>query len=778
MFGGLQLDGVEQPSALLHGTPEGEHHGYVCHDVGSSAFGESQFASREGVKAFARYHIYLADEPVTDLPDAVVFFNYDNADEIDADRIDRMQRAVAAVTGLWGQPQAHSHDIDILLEQAESIARILRGTREAMVHDEYQAVIASVLECAARATGCVDEAFCGIDLYDAREDVFRTSSIWRGGAVTHWEDGSGPTWPGGVLRVAMSFKRPLFIEDVHAIRRPGALNDKYNYMPPSEIDNAGPEMVQEIAAPIYLDGSAVGVLNIEVPRVCLRPNHVKLVEALADVAAIAIGSNKRDHARARMLSLVGDVVSAQSARQRVAIIEKSIVEELDAHACQFWYYRPDESGRAKFEWATGQPGELNVRTTAGGSGPGFSEWLLNSGVEKTECDLRGVVLSDFTDEGGFSCKALVAAQREDGWGALSVVGEHPLLSGRPERLNPARDPKTRAEVALALVIHGQRLGVVWVKRETSRPFNDDELALLSLFGVQASLALYVTRHQELAVQDQVWRETTEATFGADRAPGITRASVRPRALDSVVVLNADIRRSTGVLDCLSGTAQSQRAFVDMMQDLYRAAQERMLEHDGVLATFMGDGVMGLFGVYEPVQSDPAYDPVVRAVTAALSLVDWFREVEDRWGEVIATHSGGQRPPFGLGASVCLGPAMVGNLRSDMRPVGFDYTAVGKAPTLAARVQELASATELEGRNLWPDADNHPGNAILLCPLDVQRRFLRRAPDGATPEFTKLRDTVSFGDLGRYFELYDVRRAATEEDEGSPDLDLPDAEVGV
>jgi hypothetical protein len=118
---------------------------------------------------------------------------------------------------------------------------------------------------------------------------------------------------------------------------------------------------------MYLDGEAIGVLNVEVKRHGrLKPHHVGLVEMLADVTAVAIGSSRQDAMRGTMLQLVEGVLSADDASPNVDIIRDGVQDVIDDVDCHFWYRRASGD---RFEWISSRKSSLEPRTGANAGCP-------------------------------------------------------------------------------------------------------------------------------------------------------------------------------------------------------------------------------------------------------------------------------------------------------------------------------------------------------------------------------------------------------------------------
>jgi adenylate cyclase len=166
------------------------------------------------------------------------------------------------------------------------------------------------------------------------------------------------------------------------------------------------------------------------------------------------------------------------------------------------------------------------------------------------------------------------------------------------------------------------------------------------------------------------------TFGIKRSPRnpniCTRCSthVEEGRMVEITVLFADLSSFTELTHDLG--AEKTHEVVDAF---LRMATEVLVKHGAFIDKYVGDAVMALFNV--PIRHD---DHALRAVTAATELST-------------ALQSLGAQFDLELKASIGIatGFARVGRLGSDDSK---DYTAIGDAVNLAARLQSKASAGEV------------------------------------------------------------------------------------
>jgi adenylate cyclase len=145
-------------------------------------------------------------------------------------------------------------------------------------------------------------------------------------------------------------------------------------------------------------------------------------------------------------------------------------------------------------------------------------------------------------------------------------------------------------------------------------------------------------------------------------------------LRTITVLFADIRNYT------SFSERHAPAEVVATLNAYLASMtEVIIEHDGTLDKFMGDGIMAFWGapLDQPDQGE-------RAVRCALAMIERFRGVHAGY-----VSSGVEPITFGIG--IHRGEAIVGTIGVEGKKV--EYTAIGDTVNTTYRVQNLSREIE-------------------------------------------------------------------------------------
>jgi adenylate cyclase len=142
----------------------------------------------------------------------------------------------------------------------------------------------------------------------------------------------------------------------------------------------------------------------------------------------------------------------------------------------------------------------------------------------------------------------------------------------------------------------------------------------------------------------------------------------------VTVMFSDIRGFT----TFSETRPPEEV-LEVLNRYHQEMTEAVMENGGTLVSFIGDGIMAVFGA--PIERDDHAD---RALAAALEMLsarlprfnEWMRE-------------SGVGDEFQIGIGLNSGPVMEGNVGARQR---LDYTVIGDTVNTAARVEGMTKGT--------------------------------------------------------------------------------------
>jgi adenylate cyclase len=178
-----------------------------------------------------------------------------------------------------------------------------------------------------------------------------------------------------------------------------------------------------------------------------------------------------------------------------------------------------------------------------------------------------------------------------------------------------------------------------------------------LYGATFGLRWRRLRHMLGVVQSEAIARSLETVINPQEVQGQTRL---------VTVLFADIRQFT------TFSEQHTPAEVVALLNAYFGAIVPIIEqHGGTVNSYMGDGIMVLFGAPE-MQADHAS----RAVQSAAAIVRCVHELRPRWAEL--GYAG-----FRIGVGMHTGEVVIGMIGSPSR---LAYTAIGDTVNAAARIE--------------------------------------------------------------------------------------------
>jgi adenylate cyclase len=120
-----------------------------------------------------------------------------------------------------------------------------------------------------------------------------------------------------------------------------------------------------------------------------------------------------------------------------------------------------------------------------------------------------------------------------------------------------------------------------------------------------------------------------------------------------------------------------QAVMDWLNAYMEAMAQHVINHGGVIDKYIGDSIMGIFGVPLPRQTDAEISQdAANAVNCALEMERSLRQLNSDWQEQ-------QLPTIGMRIGIFTGPLVAGSLGSAQR---LEYTVIGDTVNTASRLE--------------------------------------------------------------------------------------------
>jgi adenylate cyclase len=221
-------------------------------------------------------------------------------------------------------------------------------------------------------------------------------------------------------------------------------------------------------------------------------------------------------------------------------------------------------------------------------------------------------------------------------------------------------------------------GVIYVDcQEKMKILKEDDLDLLNAVAAVTSIAVDNAKTHERLVREELAR----AKYRRFMPPHVVdEILANPNALNlggtntDVTMLFSDVRGFTTMSEKLAP-----QVVVQILNEYFADMTPIVFEHHGMLDKYMGDGLMALFGV--PYESA---DAAVNAVTAAVAMQRRMESVNRDLRAIGLSE-------IAIGIGINTGPVTVGYIGSEERT---DYTAIGDAVNLAARLEKQAQGEQI------------------------------------------------------------------------------------
>ena len=145
----------------------------------------------------------------------------------------------------------------------------------------------------------------------------------------------------------------------------------------------------------------------------------------------------------------------------------------------------------------------------------------------------------------------------------------------------------------------------------------------------------------------------------------------------ITMLFCDVKGSTAAAEKVDP-----EIWTDIMNGMFEFMIRPIYKYEGLVPRLMGDAILAFFGAPIAHEDDPQ-----RAVLAGLEIQEGIKE----YAEEIRLKHGLE---FGLRVGINTGLVVVGEIGSDLR---MEYTAIGDAINLAARMEQTALSEQFKSR---------------------------------------------------------------------------------
>jgi class 3 adenylate cyclase/putative methionine-R-sulfoxide reductase with GAF domain len=231
----------------------------------------------------------------------------------------------------------------------------------------------------------------------------------------------------------------------------------------------------------------------------------------------------------------------------------------------------------------------------------------------------------------------------------------------------------RSLIGVPLTRGDDIVGVLILRRQEPKPFTPEEIHLLETFADQASIAI-----ENIELFRTVERQRSELSrFLSPQVAALITSDEGAKMLEGhrrqITVVFCDLRGFTAFAE----TAEPEEV-LGVLRDYHRAMGELIVEHQGTLEHFAGDGMMVFFNDPLPVERHE-----LEAVRMSVAMRARFDEMARGW----------QRRGYelGFGVGIATGYATLGRIGFEGR---YDYGAVGNVVILAQRLSAEAKGGQI------------------------------------------------------------------------------------
>jgi two-component system NtrC family sensor kinase len=228
-------------------------------------------------------------------------------------------------------------------------------------------------------------------------------------------------------------------------------------------------------------------------------------------------------------------------------------------------------------------------------------------------------------------------------------------------------------LGVPLHLRGELIGVLLIRRRDVRAFNADQIRIAETFADQAAIAM-----DNVRLFNAVERQREELSrFLSPQVAALVTSAEGAKMLEGhrrqITVAFCDLRGFTHFAE----TAEPEEV-LGLLRDYHRAMGQLIVEHQGTLEHFAGDGMMVFFNDPVPVERHE-----LQAVRMACAMRDHFDQMARSWQK--------RGYELGFGVGIATGYATLGRIGFEGR---YDYGAIGNVVILAQRLSAEAKAGQI------------------------------------------------------------------------------------
>ena len=231
----------------------------------------------------------------------------------------------------------------------------------------------------------------------------------------------------------------------------------------------------------------------------------------------------------------------------------------------------------------------------------------------------------------------------------------------------------RTTLSVPLMRHGVGIGGIAIRRTHVQPFTSTQIELLETFADQAAIAianveLFQTVERQRAELSRFLSPQVAALITSEQGAKMLEGHRR-----QITVAFCDLRGFTAFAE----TAEPEEV-LGVLRDYHRAMGEIIVEHQGTLEHFAGDGMMVFFNDPLPVEHHE-----LQALRMSVAMRTRFDEMARSWLK--------RGYELGFGVGIATGYATLGRIGFEGR---YDYGAIGNVVILAQRLSAEAKAGQI------------------------------------------------------------------------------------